>query len=97
MVDAAFFIIMMTLSCSSSLFNNRYWAAKSALWLGMIIASIFIPNQVFDDHGYVWPARIGAFLYIILQQVVLIDFTYQWNDSWVAKAQELGEESDGRR
>eukprot|EP00953_Heterococcus_sp_UTEX-ZZ885_P006059 3739-Heterococcus_DN1.PRE.2 len=96
MVDAVFFALMMAGASTSSLFNNRYWAAKFILWLGLAVGSVFLDNSIFDDSGYVWPARFGAFLYIILQQIVLIDIAYKWNDSWVAKAQELGEDSDGK-
>ncbi|KAG5184707.1 serine incorporator/TMS membrane protein [Tribonema minus] len=97
MVDSIFFFVMMVGSFTGSLFNNRCWALKLTFWSVMIIASVFISNAVFDDHGYVWAARFGAFLFIILQQIVLIDIAYQWNDACVKKAQDLGEDGEGRK
>ncbi|CAM9842645.1 unnamed protein product [Choristocarpus tenellus] len=95
-VDAAFFLLMTLGALTSTLFNNRYWGLKLLLWIVLIIGSIFISNDVFDTTGYVWVARIGAFIFTILQQIVLIDLAYRWNDAWVIKAQELGEDSEGR-
>lgn len=48
-------------------------------------------------RGYAWAARFGAFLFIILQEIVLIDMAYTWNDSWVKRAEELGSDGAGRK
>ncbi|CAM9208609.1 unnamed protein product [Chrysoparadoxa australica] len=92
-IDSVFFSLMMVGSAFSGYFNNRYWGPKLLLWSGLTLAAIFMPNHVFGDGGYVWVARFGAFLFTILQQLVLIDIAYKWNDTWVAKAEsepELG-------
>ncbi|CAM9823121.1 unnamed protein product, partial [Discosporangium mesarthrocarpum] len=62
----------------------------------LLIGVFFIPNVVFNTGGYAWAARFGAFIFTILQQVVLIDFAYRWNDAWVEKAHELGEDHGGK-
>lgn len=33
-----------------------------------------------------WIARVGSVLFILLQQVILIDIGYNWNESWLAKS-----------
>lgn len=41
--------------------------------------------NAFDDDVFVWWARIGAFIFIIFQQVILLDFAYWWNSKWFTK------------
>lgn len=31
-------------------------------------------------------SRVGAMIFIVIQQIILIDLAYNWNDSWVGKA-----------
>mmetsp|Transcript_2696 Transcript_2696/g.4029 ORF Transcript_2696/g.4029 Transcript_2696/m.4029 type:complete len:447 (+) Transcript_2696:86-1426(+) len=86
LVDSIFFFVMALGALSSSLFNNRFWSIKLFFIAAMLVGSIFISNEVFDDRGFVWVARFGAFFFIIMQQLVLIDIAYSWNDSWVERA-----------
>lgn len=72
-----FFLLMALCACCSPVFNNGFWGFKMFLWTLMLIASIFISNNVFDSSGYVWVARVGAFIFTIMQQVVLIDLAYR--------------------
>ena len=37
----------------------------------------------FDTHGYVWFARVGAFVFIVMQQIILIDTAYTLNHKLV--------------
>ncbi|CAM9286446.1 unnamed protein product [Phaeothamnion confervicola] len=96
-VDVVFFVVMALCAPFSGRFNNRFWGLKLIFWALFFVAMIFVPNNVFDDNGYVWPARFGAFIFTILQQVVLIDIAYTWNDQWVKKAQQLGEDGEQGR
>jgi hypothetical protein len=43
---------------------------------------------VFDLNGFAWYARVAGFFYLIIQQVILIDFAYYWNDKWVKWSEE---------
>ena len=69
---------MALCACCSPTFNNGFWGFKLFLWAVLVVASVFISNEVFDTSGYVWPARIGAFIFLIMQQLVLIDLAYRW-------------------
>lgn len=69
---------MACFACCSPLFNNAAWGLKTFLWIVGIIVVIFVPNYVFDTNGYVWPARIGAFIFTIMQQLVLVDLAYRY-------------------
>lgn len=70
-----FFFVMALCACCSPPFNNGFWGFKFLSWAVLLIATLFISNNVFD--GYVWVARVGAFIFTIMQQIVLIDLAYR--------------------
>eukprot|EP00904_Undaria_pinnatifida_P010895 jgi/Undpi1/6936/HiC_scaffold_21.g09410.m1 len=82
----------MLCACASPTFNNGFWGFKTFIWCLLIVGSIFISNDFFD--GYVWVARVGAFIFTIMQQIVLIDLAYRVNDGLVEKANASGEGSE---
>lgn len=67
--------------------GNRYfdhfWIVKFFCYVGTIIGFFFLPATIFDDHGYAWFARIAAALFVVYQQIILIDASYVWNTLWV--------------
>lgn len=89
----ALFIIfaLQLLGTSVSIrFFDALWVPKIFSYVGLVIAFYFVANNVFDEHGYAWLARILGFFYLIFQQIILLDFAYCWNESWVAKAEKDG-------
>ena len=60
--------------------HNTGWDVKIFCFVALLVGLTFAPNPVFDDHGYVWVARVGAFVFLILQQVILIDSAYCVNE-----------------
>ena len=64
-----------------TIWQDYAWDIKFLVFFGALIGFIFCPPEVFDSHGYVWPARIGAFIFLILQQVILISFAYSLNET----------------
>lgn len=84
MVAALFFLMNGLASAASPGFNSKYWGAKIAAYLLMLLAAMFTPSAVFT--GYLNLARIGAAIFVCLQQIILIDLAYDWNDRWVANA-----------
>lgn len=73
-----FFALMALCACCSREFNHGFWGFKFLLWMVLLVATLFITNDVFDTSGYVWVARVGAFVFTIMQQIVLIDLAYRW-------------------
>jgi hypothetical protein len=68
------------------------WIVKSFLFSGLVIIFFFAVNgNAFDTGGYTWFARITGFFFLILQQVILLDLAYTWNESWVGYADVDGE------
>ena len=50
------------------------------------MGTVFIPNDPLFQPIFLWIARVGSVLFILLQQVILIDIGYNWNESWLAKS-----------
>jgi hypothetical protein len=66
--------------------NREVWPAKYALYAFAVFMSIFIDSHPFFSGFYLWLARLGATVFILLQQVILIDVAYNWNEDWVDRA-----------
>jgi len=54
----------------------------------MVGGSMFLPSNVFDEHGYLQIARVGGAIFVVLQQIILIDIAYNWNDAWVQNGED---------
>jgi hypothetical protein len=85
-----FFITQMLGTIISASYFDSYWALKLIFYFLLVLAFFFAPGNVFDTNGYAWFARIAAFAFIILQQVILLDVAYSWNESWVKYSEESG-------
>uniref|UniRef100_A0A7C8YDR7 Serine incorporator n=1 Tax=Opuntia streptacantha TaxID=393608 RepID=A0A7C8YDR7_OPUST len=59
------------------------WIVKIIIWFLLIVLMFFMPNVVIDIYGLL--SKFGAGLFLLVQVVMLLDFTYTWNDAWVAK------------
>ena len=77
-------LILFIFACQHiSLFLTRHntgWDIKIFCFVALLVGMTFAPNPVFDDNGFIWVARIGAFVFLILQQVILIDSAYCVNE-----------------
>lgn len=83
-----FFSAMLLLSPVSERAHRGFWGVKLLLLAGGIIGSFFLPNSQFNNADYAWFARVASFGFLVLQILILIDFAYQWNESWVDRAYE---------
>ncbi|KAG2899839.1 hypothetical protein PC115_g16425 [Phytophthora cactorum] len=63
-------------------------------YLGILLASLFIPNDFFD--GYVDIARVSSALFIILQIIIILDLTYSLRDYILDKMDEADRDDDAR-
>lgn len=91
---AAFFIlfaiIMIKVNSSRdprAKIQNGFWAIKVLLMIGICVGAFFIPRGAF---GQAWMiiGLIGAFIFIIIQLILLIDFAHGWAESWVGNYEE---------
>jgi hypothetical protein len=51
-------------------------------------ATFFIDNSFFDVYREF--ARYASVIYLIVQVIVIIDFSYAWNDAWVENYENSG-------
>ena len=64
--------------------HNGLWFFKVLAVIGICIGAFFIKDPNFAKAWMVI-GMIGAFLFILIQLVLLIDFAHSWNESWVEK------------
>lgn len=78
-----FFLLAAIAAKCKPTFNREVWPAKYVLFLFMVIATVFIPNVPLFQPIYMQFSRVGGTLFIIFQQIILIDIAYNWNEAWV--------------
>ncbi|XP_061992571.1 uncharacterized protein LOC133710506 [Rosa rugosa] len=59
------------------------WIAKMIIWLLLVILMFFLPDIVITIYGDI--SKFGAGLFLLVQVIILLDFTHSWNDAWVEK------------
>lgn len=59
------------------------WIAKMVVWLLLVILMFFLPDIVITIYGVL--SKFGAGLFLLVQVLILLDFTHSWNDAWVEK------------
>lgn len=69
------------------------WLWKVLIIIAMIIGSMWIPHGVYLVYG--WIALIGAGIFIVIQLMLLVDFSHSWAESWIEKYEEDQMETDG--
>lgn len=85
-VTTTFFILMSVASSLKPSFNRQVWPAKYSLCALFLLATFFIPNSPLFFGSFLWMARLGACLFLVIQQIILIDLAYSWNESWLQKS-----------
>ncbi|KAK7200968.1 Serine incorporator (Serinc) [Novymonas esmeraldas] len=66
--------------------QRSFFTVKTVLLVLLFIATLFIPNGFFAGYAYV--CLICSGLYLLMNVVFLVDFSYHWSDEW-------GERADG--
>lgn len=91
---AAFFflfcVIMIKVSSSKdprSKIQNGFWLFKVLIMIAICVGAFFIPRGDFGK-AWMWIGLIGAFLFILIQLILLIDFAHGWSESWVEQYEE---------
>jgi len=81
-----FFAIASIASYMKPSSNRMAWPAKYSIYLLLVLCSVFISNHPMFTGIFLHLSRIGAMIFVVIQQIILIDLAYNWNDSWVGKA-----------
>ncbi|CAG9461663.1 unnamed protein product [Pedinophyceae sp. YPF-701] len=65
------------------LLHHGNWALKAVAWALFNVLPFFLPNGLLG--AYSWLARVGSGVFLLVQLVILLDFTCAWNTSWATK------------
>jgi len=82
-----YFFAGITVYCIPS-HNREVWPAKLFLFVAALIVTVFISNAPVFSAVYPQIGRIGGVLFVVLQQLILLDLSYNLNESLVARADE---------
>ncbi|KAF6171647.1 hypothetical protein GIB67_042162 [Kingdonia uniflora] len=63
--------------------HHGCWILKIVLWALFIILMFFLPNVIVTIYETI--SKFGSGLFLLVQVIILLDFTYSWNDAWVEK------------
>jgi len=63
--------------------QDGFWIVKIAALIAVLVISFFLPQPFLVAYGYV--AMGGSAIFILMQIVLLVEFAYSWNESWVEK------------
>lgn len=62
----------------------RFWGIKYMIVTAMVIGAFFIPDGNFSKI-WMYFGIIGAFIFIIVQLILIVDFAHSWAENWVSK------------
>lgn len=81
-----FFLVAAAATRFQPALNKEAWPAKYGVYLILVSITMFISSAPLFTGLYLWMARFGATAFVLLQQVILIDVAYNWNEDWVDRA-----------
>lgn len=81
-----FFFIASIASYFKPSLNRSVWPAKYSIYLVLVFCSVFVANHPLFSGIFLHLSRVGSMVFVVIQQIILIDLAYNWNDSWVGKA-----------
>lgn len=62
--------------------QNGFWGPKMLLWFVTTILMFFIDNKFFEFWSK-YIAIVGAILFMLIQLIILIDFSYSWVETFI--------------
>ncbi|KAG5474340.1 hypothetical protein LSCM1_03120 [Leishmania martiniquensis] len=64
--------------------QSNFFTVKTVLLVLLFIVTLFVPNGFFSAYAYVCLVCSG--LYLLMNVLFLVDFSYQWSDDWSDRA-----------
>ncbi|XP_010546830.1 PREDICTED: serine incorporator 3 isoform X2 [Tarenaya hassleriana] len=59
------------------------WVVKMIVWFLLVTLMFFVPNVIVSIYGTL--SKFGAGAFLLVQVILLLDATHNWNDAWVEK------------
>ncbi|KGL75326.1 Serine incorporator 2, partial [Tinamus guttatus] len=90
---AFFFLFAVLMLCVRSskdpraAVQNGFWFFKFLALIGITVGAFYIPDGTFTSVWFFFGV-VGAFLFILIQLVLLIDFAHSWSQVWLRNAEE---------
>ncbi|CAM9982715.1 unnamed protein product [Lampetra fluviatilis] len=69
--------------CRASV-HNGFWFIKLVVLIAICAGAFFIPDQDNFIKVFMYVGVVGGFLFIIIQLILLVDFTHSWNKNWTS-------------
>ena len=82
-----FFILAALAAFCKPSANREAWVAKYVLFLFLVIGTVFIPNEPVFQPIFMNIFRVGAILFMIFNQLIILDICFNVNENWVMKAE----------
>ncbi|XP_070600790.1 serine incorporator 3 [Erythrolamprus reginae] len=67
--------------------HNGFWFFKIAAIVGIMVGAFYIPEGAFTRVLFGF-GTAGAFLFILIQLLLLVDFAHSWNESWLERMED---------
>uniref|UniRef100_A0A1W7R9K5 Putative serine incorporator n=1 Tax=Hadrurus spadix TaxID=141984 RepID=A0A1W7R9K5_9SCOR len=68
--------------------QNGFWAIKYLVLIAGMVGAFFIPEQALFGKVWMYFGMIGAFIFILIQLILIIDFAHSWAENWVGHYEE---------
>jgi len=94
MVLLSSFLAVLVLGVSDShnpraVAQNDFFSLKWLMLALAVVGCLFMSNESVIQYGYV--AAVGGGMFLFIGIILLLEFAYSWNDSWVEKYDTSGE------
>lgn len=94
-VSTVFFLLSAVATKANPHLNKKVWPAKFGMYFILLAIVMFVPNEPLFTPIYLILLRLGAMMFIFIQQIILIDMAYNANETLVGFAEEADNEEWG--
>ncbi|XP_057839431.1 uncharacterized protein LOC131049404 isoform X1 [Cryptomeria japonica] len=87
---AIFSLIMIGIKTQNDVrdgWHHGGWIVKMICWFVLVVLMFFLPNLVISVYATL--SIFGSGFFLLIQVIMLLDFTHTWNDAWVAKDEQF--------
>jgi len=85
-IATAFFLTSAAATAANPSLNRKVWPAKYGIYFLALLLTLVLPNAPLFTGFYTTLLRLCAATFVLVQQVILIDVAYNWNDAWMEKS-----------